>query len=351
MPVFLLVNWTRFPFCEGLKGGMAFAHALGDLPANLANHQRVPGAKSGRAQSMSGAVGAAQDVDEHVLPRQGSASCMPVSVPLHQKPYRSDLEVPDCVEQIWRNDKKAEVKHRPPLDYMEKTQVEVTADMRGICLDWIIECANRLKMEMPTIFLAAHVLDSFLSKKAIRRERMQMVSMVSLIVAAKYEEIYPPRIKDYIHISANSFKREDMLRYEHYILHALNYSLTVPTPYHFLTRYCYALKEQGRPENREERETRHAACFISECALLKLQLYLDVKPSLLAAGSMYAGRQVLGLVPWPSQVSAVCEHSEVTVAECAKKLLAHARTIKDGKLKATMNRYREDSRSGVSRKL
>lgn len=315
---------------------------LGDL-TNRQQQQRMPLAKSTRGTSGTAAQG------PRTVPYAPSATL--TAVPKGEKPHRSDLEVPDYLETIWRNDRKAETKYIPPADYMERVQVEVTGDMRGICLDWIIECASRFKMDPATTFLTANILDRFLAKKAIRRERMQMVSMVALIVAAKYEEIYPPRIKDYIHISANSFTREDMLRYEHYILHALGYSLTTPTPYHFLSAYVHALKGTGRAENKEESNTRHAACFIAECAMLKLSIYINTRPSLLAAASVYAGRQLLGLAPWPPQVAAVCEHSESAVADCAAQLMTQARAVKDGKLKATMKRYGDDNRGSVSHRL
>eukprot|EP01062_Namystynia_karyoxenos_P017506 TRINITY_DN16440_c1_g1_i2.p1 TRINITY_DN16440_c1_g1~~TRINITY_DN16440_c1_g1_i2.p1 ORF type:complete len:353 (+),score=132.13 TRINITY_DN16440_c1_g1_i2:118-1176(+) len=275
---------------------------------------------------------------------------VPAAAPARK--HRVDLECLDYVDDIFRCIRRDEMKHLPRPGDMAAKQVEVTADMRGICLDWIIECANRLKMEPATIFLAANVLDRFLATKAIRRERMQMVSMVSLIIAAKYEEIYPPRIKDYIHISANHFTREDMLRYEHYILHALGYSLTVPTPYNFISRLLFALKDSGRPETREQQEVRHASLFIAECAMLKLSLYLDVKPSRLAAGSVFAARQMLGRHPvWPSEVAGVCEYDAHAVSETAAVLLAQAREVRDGRLKATVARYAEGARSAVSRRL
>jgi cyclin B len=56
----------------------------------------------------------------------------------------------------------------------------------------------------------------------------------SLLIACKYEEIYPPEISSFVYITDNAYKKEDILNYEIKILGDLEYDLTYPTPLRFL---------------------------------------------------------------------------------------------------------------------
>ena len=205
-----------------------------------------------------------------VSPKDNSAAD---KVPERREQVRTDVECRDYVDPIFQHFLKTETQCLVPSDYMS-TQPELTADMRAVCLDWIIECATRFKMAQETIFLTGCVLDRFLAVKPIQRRRMQLVTMVSLVIASKYEEIYPPRIKEFIRISADAFAREDMLRYEHSILHALNYSLTIPTPFSLMSRLLLELRPEGAPETQELKKVRFATHFVGECAMHNLELYL-----------------------------------------------------------------------------
>jgi hypothetical protein len=56
-------------------------------------------------------------------------------------------------------------------------------------------------------------------------------------IAAKYEEIYPPFIKDYIHIADDQYTKKQMMELEVQILQTLNFKITWPTTLTFLDRY------------------------------------------------------------------------------------------------------------------
>jgi cyclin B len=40
---------------------------------------------------------------------------------------------------------------------------------------------------------------------------MQLLGVAALLIATKYEEIYPPTIKDFIYISRNAFTKEEIV--------------------------------------------------------------------------------------------------------------------------------------------
>ncbi|KAJ0823455.1 putative cyclin [Helianthus annuus] len=64
--------------------------------------------------------------------------------------------------------------------------------------------------------------------------------MSAMLIACKYEEIWPPEVNDLIAISDNAYSGEHILVMEKAILGQLGWYLTVPTRYVFLVRYAKA---------------------------------------------------------------------------------------------------------------
>ncbi len=50
-----------------------------------------------------------------------------------------------------------------------------------------------------------------------------------MFIAAKFEEIYPPKTKHFIAICDNAFNKEDLLQAEFLILSKLNYKVLIST--------------------------------------------------------------------------------------------------------------------------
>jgi len=60
------------------------------------------------------------------------------------------------------------------------------------------------------------------------------VGVTALLIAAKYEEIYPPELKDFVFISDRAYTKQDVLQMEFLMLSTLSFDITFPTPYRFL---------------------------------------------------------------------------------------------------------------------
>jgi hypothetical protein len=57
------------------------------------------------------------------------------------------------------------------------------------------------------------------------------------LIATKYEEIYPPELKDLLQISENKFSKEEVLQLEFHILQTLDFDFLAPSMLRFLERY------------------------------------------------------------------------------------------------------------------
>ena len=67
--------------------------------------------------------------------------------------------------------------------------------MRAILNNWIVEVHYKYKLVPETLFMAVHTMDRYLAARpGIARAKLQLVGIMSLLVASKYEEIYAPQV-------------------------------------------------------------------------------------------------------------------------------------------------------------
>lgn len=132
-------------------------------------------------------------------------------------------------------------------------QPEVNEKMRMILIDWLIDVHLKFKLHHETVFLAVNLIDRYLScvntkhnpTTYVPRAQLQLVGVSAILLAAKYEEIWPPEVKECVHISANTYTREDIIKMERSICTALSFRLTVPTAYPFATRLLTVLESDA----------------------------------------------------------------------------------------------------------
>merc|ERR1712224_641110 len=95
-------------------------------------------------------------------------------------------------------------------------------------------------------------------------------------IAAKFEEINPPEVHDFVHITDNAYTKEDVLVMECTMLTALNFQIVVPTVAHFFDRLHRA--------NRCDDSHREVARYLVELALLDVRM-LRYTPSHLVSAA------------------------------------------------------------------
>ena len=68
------------------------------------------------------------------------------------------------------------------------------------------------------------------------------MGITALLIVTKYEEIYPPVLKDLIYIAENKYSAEEILDMEKKILFALDFDLSLTTAFRFLERFSKLAK-------------------------------------------------------------------------------------------------------------
>lgn len=87
----------------------------------------------------------------------------------------------------------------------------------------------KFKLLPETLFLTVSIIDRYLEKVSVNRKDLQLVGITAMLIASKYEEIYPPEVKDFIFITDKAYTMSQVLRMEGDILVTLNFRLSVPT--------------------------------------------------------------------------------------------------------------------------
>ena len=109
--------------------------------------------------------------------------------------------------------------------------------MRATLIDWLVEVHKKFNMLPETLYLTINLTDRFLSQVQIRREKLQLIGVTAMVIASKYEEIYPPVVDDFVYFTDNAYTRDDILRMEERILKTLNFGIQTVSPYRFLERF------------------------------------------------------------------------------------------------------------------
>lgn len=86
-------------------------------------------------------------------------------------------------------------------------QPEINDKMRSILIDWLIEVHLKFKLLPETLFITVSIIDRYLEKQKVSKSKLQLVGVTALFIAAKYEEIYPPEIKDFVFITDNAYSK------------------------------------------------------------------------------------------------------------------------------------------------
>ena len=149
---------------------------------------------------------------------------------------KSPQQVGEYIDDIYDYLKLTEKDNMPKYGYM-KAQKDVNEKMRSILVDWIAEVHLKFKLLPETLFLTVNIIDRYIEKNEVSRNKLQLVGVSSLFIACKYEEIYPPELKDFVYITDKAYNRDDILSMEKQILTSLQFNITTPSSLRFLEIY------------------------------------------------------------------------------------------------------------------
>ncbi|EGX53297.1 hypothetical protein AOL_s00006g163 [Orbilia oligospora ATCC 24927] len=229
------------------------------------------------------------------------------------------LMVAEYAEEIDAYLRDLEPKSMANPEYMDH-QDELQWKMRGILVDWLIEVHTRFRLLPETLYLTVNIIDRFLGLKQVGLDKLQLVGVAAMWVAAKYEEVYSPSIKNFIYVSDGGYVEDELLRAERYILTTLDYDLSYPNPMNFLRRISKADDYDIR--------TRTFAKYLMEVSLLDYR-FLEYPGSLVAAAAMYMARKMYNRGSWNASLVHYSGYTEDEIMPVFKLMVDYlARPVK-----------------------
>ncbi|XP_053673745.1 G1/S-specific cyclin-E [Anopheles nili] len=110
--------------------------------------------------------------------------------------------------------------------------------MRSILLDWLNEVCEVYKLHRETFYLAMDYVDRYLSRrKEMKKTHLQLLGITALFIAAKVEEIYPPKIGEFAYVTDGACTAEDILQEELLVLCDLDWNVNPVTAIGWLGLY------------------------------------------------------------------------------------------------------------------
>lgn len=271
-----------------------------------------------------------------------------------EKIVKDELKVANYVTDLFQNLYNEEGKGRPKR-YMNN-QPDINAKMRSILIDWLVEVHMKFRLVPETLYLCVNIIDRYCSLNlSIKRSKLQLVGVTALFVACKYEEIYPPEVRDCVYITDRAYDREEVVEMEQHILKILEWKIYVPTAYPFLMRFldlCDASKH-----------SRIAANYYLERTLQEHDM-LIYRPSVVSAAAVIMAinnedvykiennREMTRRPGMPELLMEYTDFDESEIRQCiadiARKVSEEQVTMSNRQLIAVKRKYDQEKYENIS---
>jgi hypothetical protein len=111
-----------------------------------------------------------------------------------------------------------------------------------------------------------------------------------MLIACKYEEIYPPIVKDFVYITDNAYTKEEILEMERKLLSTLDFNIQITSSFRFLERYCKVAKTDPLIFNLSR--------YLIELSLVNYKMIKYTNSNLTCSAIYLALKMTKNPVPW-----------------------------------------------------
>lgn len=263
-----------------------------------------------------------------------------------------DIDAPDAddplacttyIMDIFAHLRESEALRRPDTTYMESVQTDINPVMRSILVDWLVEVGQEYRLTSDTLFLSVALVDRYLSLVDVKRNRLQLVGITCMLVAAKYEEIYAPQVEEFCYITDNTYNREQVLAMEREVLGVLEFDITQPTIKTFLRRYIKAASGEIQLDASFE----FLASYLAEMTLMEYGM-LGYLPSQIAASAVLLALFMLGKPTWSNTLAYYSGYTPRDLRQCTEALHALFLQSSSSNLPASRDKYSSPKFCGVA---
>ncbi|KAK8740956.1 hypothetical protein OTU49_002793 [Cherax quadricarinatus] len=219
-------------------------------------------------------------------------------------------------------------------DYLSQ-HPSLQARMRAILLDWLTEVCEVYRLHRETYYLATDFIDRYLSaSRDVPKQQLQLIGITCLFIAAKIEEIYPPKLSEFAYVTDGACTDNEILEKELVILKKLNWDLSPITSNCWLNTYLQLAQEQSQRESGDGDAATDDHSFVfprySPLKFVQVARLLDLctldMSSLGFTSSMVAATAMCYMIS-PQLATQVSGYSSEDLQECYDWMAAFAITV------------------------
>lgn len=181
-------------------------------------------------------------------------------------------------------------------DYLSKVQTEIKDTSRAFLVEWIIDVHRKFRLMPETLYVTINVIDRYLSLQHIKKSELHLLGVTALLISTKYEEIYPPELKDLLSVSENKFTKTEVLKMESKILSTLEFNFMYPSSLRFLERY------RKLSNTASDDQIFFFAQYLNEISLLDSSLLKYKQSEMAAASLVLAARAIKRINAWNKEM-------------------------------------------------
>ena len=292
----------------------------------------VPIISSENQISASNGLKLVPNYNERSFGRDITNSCVP-----SQLQSKTDPQVADYIFDIYELLHQTEETFMPRMGYMLH-QEKINEKMRSILIDWLIEVHFKFKLVDETLYLTVNIIDRFLQTVRVPKENLQLLGVSAMLIACKYEEIYPPEVKDFVYITDNAYTAQQVLSTECLILKTLNFNLTVPSSFRFLQRFSRLCEIDEFSFN--------FARFVLELSLVDYK-FIRFKPSVMAVSAIITAQRILKFACRDPALAT--QYNENDVRCCAKEMILVVVKAQNSSLQGVRKKFMSDKYMAVAK--
>ena len=262
----------------------------------------------------------------------------------------TNVQIPkDYLNVIYYNllvEEKKGINPMPDHTYMTR-QTEINEKMRSILVDWLIDVHFKFGFTDETLFMTVSIIDRYLSLAQISRTNFQLLGITALMIACKHEEIDLPKIDDFIYITDNAYKKDEVIKMEFEVLSKLNFAFLYPSPIKFFEYLSLHFKF--------DKKQHMMGKYLMESFLLDIK-NAKYKPSIISCACTYIVMKFFKLKNYQESYSKKFyvldetkeKYSEHNIKECAKDICLFVDNINKTNYQACVKKYSKPEQENVA---
>lgn len=232
-------------------------------------------------------------------------------------------------DEVWETMLQKDREYKRDSLYIRK-HPSLQPRMRSVLLDWLIEVCEVYRLHRETFYLAVDYVDRYLStQRNIPKTRLQLVGVTALFVAAKNEEIYPPKLSEFAYVTDGACTEEEILQQEMLLLQNLQWKLCPVTPVNWLTVYLQIANRRLNNTSKDKVDENFDMPYFSAVHLCRVSELIDLccldtgflqfSYSIIAATALYH--------MWGKDLSDITGHKHDELFPCIQWLAPFANAI------------------------